>query len=342
MLLLILALIALVGCAGRAAPNTPSKVRVGYLLADLHHLPYAVASDDSVGKGTSLYAKYSLNVEDAVGAPYAQGGAEMDHFAAGDVDVGLLGAPPAITKHLNAKIDTKIIAQINEIGSSLVVDKSIGKFADLAGKTVATPGHSSIQFFLLLSLAQQEGVDVGQINVVDMSPKDMLAKMQSGGLAGFIAWEPFPTEAVATGMGKVLATSNDIWPNHLDCVLAVDRKFADKNPTTVVNFVKAHVEAVNWINSALDRPESEDYQLLLDLASKFTGRSRPVVAEALKTITFKSQIDDSFKDSFVKYTDKLVSFKIVPESQMAEFGYRDSSDMFEKYVDPSFLTLSKK
>jgi NitT/TauT family transport system substrate-binding protein len=233
-----------ISCAPAATPRpAPVKVRVGYLAADLHHIAHIVAQHKDAGGGTSFYERHGLVVEDGVGAPYANGGVEMDHFAANDVDVGMLGAPPAITKHLNAGVDTLIVGQVNAIGSALVVAKDIGKVSDVAGKTVATPGHSSIQFFLLLNYAEQQGVDIGKINVIDMAPKDMRAAMEKGNIAAFIAWEPFPAEAVVAGFGRVLATSQDIWPNDLDCVVAVNRKFVQANPDTVVRFLRAHQDA---------------------------------------------------------------------------------------------------
>jgi ABC-type nitrate/sulfonate/bicarbonate transport system substrate-binding protein len=341
--ILIATLFALgVSCAPAATPTpTPVKVRVGYLLADLHHIAHIVAQDKEAGGGTSFYEKYGLVVEDGVGAPYANGGVEMDHFAANDLDIGMLGAPPAITKHLNAGVDTVIVGQVNAIGSALVVAKDIGKFSDLTGKTVATPGHSSIQFFLLLNYAEQQGVDIGKINVIDMAPKDMRAAMEKGDLAAFIAWEPFPAEATVVGFGKILTTSQDIWPYHLDCVVAVNRKFAQANPDTVVRFMRAQQDATTWTLAALAQPESKRYARLVELAMKFTGRDAAVVKEAFSRIQFKTALDANFTQSLTQYTNKLIQFKIVAGDKLAERGYKSADDFVTRYVDPSFLTRAQ-
>jgi NitT/TauT family transport system substrate-binding protein len=309
---------------------------VGYLVADLHHISHIVAQDKEAGGGTSFYEKYGLVVEDALGAPYANGGVEMDHFAAGDVDIGMLGAPPAITKHLNAGINTVIIGQVNEIGSALVVAHEVNQFSDLIGKTVATPGHSTIQFFLLLNYAQQQGVDIGQINVVDLSPKDMRAKLEAGDLAAFIAWEPFASDAVVAGAGKILATSQDIWPNHLDCVVAADREFAQAHPDVVERFLRAHHDSTAWVLSALARPDSKEYQHLVDLAVQFTGRDPAVVRQAFNLIHYKAQVDEGFSKSLMDYTSKLIEFKIIPADRLAERGYSSVQDFAAKYVDVSY------
>lgn len=332
-----IAVFAVVSCAPAAPVRPePTKLRVGYLVGDLHHIAHVVAQDKEAGGGRSFYEKYDLVVEDGVGAPYANGGVEMDHFAANDLDVGMLGAPPAITKHLNAGVDTVVVGQVNEIGSALVVAKGVDKLSDLVGKTVATPGHSTIQFFLFLSYAEQQGVDVGKINVVDMAPKDMRASLESGQIAAFIAWEPFPAEATVTGIGKILATSQDIWPNHLDCVLVVNRKFAREQPAVVERFVRAQRDATEWVLGALARPDSTGYAHLVDLGVKFTGRDAAVVKEAFKRIQFKSALDANFSRSLVQYTDKLIQFKIVGKDKLTERGYKSAEDFAAKYVDTSF------
>jgi len=335
-ILLVLVSLAM-ACGPQAAPvPAPEKVRVGYLVADLHHIAYIVAQDKEAGGGTSFYQKYGLVVEDALGAPYANGGVEMDHFAAGDVDLGMLGAPPAITKHLNAGVNTVIVGQVNEIGSALVVAPDVNQFSDLIGKTVATPGHSTIQFFLLLNYAQQQGVDISQINVVDVPPKDMRAKLEAGDLSAFIAWEPFASDAVLAGAGKILATSQDIWPNHLDCVVVADRQFAQTHPEVVERFLRAHRDSTAWVLSALARPNSQEYQHLVDLAVQFTGRDPAVVRQAFNLIHYKTEMDAGFSQSLMDYTSKLIEFRIIPADRLAERGYNSMQDFAAKYVDVSY------
>lgn len=330
---------AIAACAPAAQPTAQptsslAKIRVGYLSSDLHHISHFVAKDPAVGGGQSLYEKNGLQVEDAVGAPYENGGVEMDRFAGGDIDVGLLGLPPAIIKHLNAGTETSIVAQVNEIGSSVVVGKGVNKLSDLAGKTVATPGHSSIQFFLLLTLAEKQGVDPSQMTLIDMPVKDMQTRLEKGDIAGFVAWEPFPSEATVNGVGKVLATSQDIWPNHPDCVVVANRTFAQKSPDLVNRYMAAHNAAIQWINDALAKPDSKEYGMLVDLGARFTGRSAAVVKEAFKGIHYRTAVDSSFQDSFVQFTNKLIQYKIVPAEKLQERGYKSVNDFAATYITP--------
>lgn len=340
---------ALLALAGACSPaETPTgetgevRVRFGYLLADLHHISHVVAQDEQAGGGTSIYAQHGLLVEDALGAPYANGGVEMDHFATGDVDIGLMGAPPAITKHLNAGIDTTIVGQVNEIGSALVVAQDVDRFSDLVGRVVATPGHSTIQFFLLLNYAQQQGVDVSQINVIDVAPKDMRAKLEAGDLAAFLAWEPFASEAVVAGFGKMLATSQDIWPDHLDCVVVVDRGFSEVHPEVVTRYLRAHQQATDWVLAALERPTSPEYRHLVDLAVEFTGREPAVVEAAFDLIHYKTTLDAGFSAALREYTRKLIEFNIIDSARLSQWGYASVDDFVATYVDRSFQQQARR
>jgi NitT/TauT family transport system substrate-binding protein len=143
--------------------NPDSPIRLGFLKGDIHQLAQAVAKNvDVLGGGDSIFEAYGLNVENAIGAPFANGGAVLDAFAGGYVDIGYLGSPPAILKHLNAEVDTTIIAQVNSEGSAIVVaaGSGVSDISGLAGKTIAHPGESSIQFLLLKAVLQWEGMEL--------------------------------------------------------------------------------------------------------------------------------------------------------------------------------------
>lgn len=140
-------------------PADEDALRLGYLSGDLHQLAQYVAQNTTVGGGEkSLFEVYGLNV--APLPPYSNGGAVMDAFNLGDVDIGYLGAPPAIQKHANLDIPVRIIAQANCEGSGIVVhvDSDIYTLEDLAGRTVATPGETSIQHLLLRIALEREGI----------------------------------------------------------------------------------------------------------------------------------------------------------------------------------------
>ncbi|MDD1771894.1 MAG: ABC transporter substrate-binding protein [Methanomassiliicoccales archaeon] len=141
-------------------PTETYNIRVGYLAGDLHQFARVVASNATVGNGTTIFEQFGITVTSPNLAGYPSGGDVMDAFAGNYIDIGYLGAPPTLLKAINANVDVTIVALVNTEGSAIVVGDGISSFEDLAGKTVGVPGPSSIQYLLLLYYADQQGYNV--------------------------------------------------------------------------------------------------------------------------------------------------------------------------------------
>ncbi len=137
--------------------NPQNAVRLGYLQGDLHQFARVVAMNSTVFGGKTLYEKYGVNVTAANPAGYPNGPAVMTAFAGNVIDVGYLGAPPAILNRLNANTNIQVVALANSEGSAILGLSSIHTFADFDGKVIATPGPGSIQHLLLLDYAKLNG-----------------------------------------------------------------------------------------------------------------------------------------------------------------------------------------
>jgi len=135
-------------------------VNLGFLAGDLHQFARVIAMNATVGGGQTLFEKFGVNVVATNPAGYANGGFVMDAFAAGVIDVGYLGAPPAILKMLTVGTDITVAALANSEGSAILAVEGIDSFDELENKTVATPGPSSIQHLLLLVYAEEQGFDM--------------------------------------------------------------------------------------------------------------------------------------------------------------------------------------
>lgn len=83
-------------------------VRVGWLNGDIHQLARLVGMNKTVGEGYgfdgSIFEACGINVISGDGNPYANGGAVMDAFFAGAIDIGYLGSPPAILRTVNGAL----------------------------------------------------------------------------------------------------------------------------------------------------------------------------------------------------------------------------------------------
>ena len=173
---------------------------------------------------------------------------------------------------------------------------------------------------VILPACIQEGKE--EVQVVKLSPRDMVEQLKLGEIDAFVAWEPFASEAVVNGYGKVMATSHDIWPNHPCCVVAA-QKNVDKDILTAI--VWAHVKATRFINDERNRENVIEY------AMEFTGKDRAVIEEALKRIKFVEYPD---KKEFKKYYEKLKENGYITKTPQ-DLGYESEEEFFNDFLDDS-------
>jgi len=167
-------------------PPTPD-VRIGYLTKDLHQLALRVAIVNGYFEREGL----TVQLEE-----FGNGGYVMDGFLAGEIDMGYLGAAPALLKRLNQDILVTILAAVNMEGSAIMVKKSeydaghVTTISDLVGKTVLHPGPPTVQNFLLRLALNQSGLSITDITAETAIPAAMADSLTSNTPA-FVVWEPF-------------------------------------------------------------------------------------------------------------------------------------------------------
>jgi NitT/TauT family transport system substrate-binding protein len=224
-------------------PTTLPDVRIGYLEKDLHQLAFRVALVNG------WYEEEGITVELK---PYGNGALEMDAFLGNEIDMGYLGAAPALTKRINQEIMITILASANLEGSAIMVRKAdfdsgaVTHVANLTGKSVYIPGPSTVQAFLLRLALSQSGLNPSDVSTLSTSPS-LMADSLSADEPAFVAWEPFNARAEYDNLAVPLVLSGEIWPRHPCCVLASSNTFLDANPDIVQTVVDIHVRAEEWI-----------------------------------------------------------------------------------------------
>ena len=249
-----------------------------------------------------------------------------------ELNIGYLGAAPAVLVHVNTRTPTKIIGQVNNEGSALVVSQDIKEADDLIGKTIAIPTYGSVQSYLFQMFCRQNDLDFSKIHInSEIKAPDMLVTMESGKIDGFIAWEPFPSEAVSKGY-KELFSSNDVWPDHPCCCIVVNEKFLEEEPELVDRFLKAHSESTDYINRVLKDKGSGEYEQLVDIAVNFTQRDETVVRRALDNIIYIADVTPEFRKGIAEYTDNLISLGIIDEGDLKAL-YQSPAHLSEEYIE---------
>lgn len=333
--------------------SNDDRVRVGYLTGDLHQLSRVVMMDESAFGDESLLEQYGVDAVAANPAGYNAGGDVMSAFAAGAVDIAWLGAPPTILNAINSNANVKIIAAANNEGSSIITtDESITGFAQLGGKTVATPGPSSIQHLLFLSEAERVGLKVAMATTgtpdpntvywTTIAPVNQKAALEKGDVVAAVGWEPYGSDSILDGTAQVIEWSSQVWPNHPCCVIVVSKNFADKHPDKVAKILKANIVANQWIGDSLNDTESENYTKLVEMSSKFSNRNADVVKSALEHTEYTYTISDAFKSGLNNFTQEYLDLGVITQDKWKGSGYSSVDAFVNDLVDASFLEEAGK
>jgi nitrate/nitrite transport system substrate-binding protein len=84
------------------------------------------------------------------------------------------------------------------------------------------------------------------VNLITIPPPQMVANMKVDKMDGFCVGEPWNARAIADGIGYTVITTQQMWKDHPEKVLAFNEDFAAKNPKTVKAILKAlHLSSVH-------------------------------------------------------------------------------------------------
>jgi len=271
-------------------------IRMAYLQNDIHHLPLWIAID----KG--FFKEQGLKVE--IEGIFRSGPELMSAFSAGALDVAYVGEAPTVTAVANGTVKVAILAQVNTEGSAIVVgnNSSITNITDLKGKQIAVPGYSTVQDFLLRKTFREPGANSNGAKVTIIKPPEMIGALRTKQIEAFIAWEPYPAQAVNMGIGKILLSSGEIWRNHPCCVLVVDRPFAKVNSARVKQIIQAHEKSIAFIR---DNPEEA-----VRIAVKYTGLDEKIVRTAMRNVTYVSNLNVDGLKEYVKFLNEFGYIKL--------------------------------
>lgn len=91
------------------------------------------------------------------------------------------------------------------------------------------------------------------ISLITIPPAQMVANMKVGKMDGFCVGEPWNARAIADGIGFTAITTQQLWRDHPEKVLAFTEEFAAKNPKTVRATMRAVIEASQWLDKLENR-----------------------------------------------------------------------------------------
>lgn len=252
--------------AARAQPEQPD-VSFGFIaLTDCS--PIVIAHE----KG--FFKKHGVNATIKKGASWA---AIRDMLGSGDIQAThmLIGMPFASTMGLGgAPVKPMIIPwMMNRNGQAISLSsefkgrvgadpKALKPLAD-AAKAKGSPLTFAMTFppgthamWMRYYLAAGGINPDSDVSLVTIPPPQMVANMKVGKMDGFCVGEPWNARAIADKIGYTSVTTQDMWLDHPEKVLAFTEEWATKNPKTVKAVLKALHEASVWLDDMANRDEA--------------------------------------------------------------------------------------
>ncbi|WP_163574993.1 CmpA/NrtA family ABC transporter substrate-binding protein [Halomonas faecis] len=213
-----------------------------------------------------------------------------DKLAAGLLDGAHLLAPLPLAMSLGlgrAPSDTLAPATLSRNGNTLVLssalcERSGAAFDDdpatsaraLAAWLAASPRQRrprlamvypySCQHFLLRDWLARGGLAPERdLDLVALPPPRMVAALREGQIDGFCVGEPWGSLAQHDGVGRIVASGAQLWPEHPEKVLGVTRSWARRYPSTLAALLRALQAASDWLaESPAHRRQARDWLAL--------------------------------------------------------------------------------
>lgn len=144
---------------------------------------------------------------------------------------------------LDAKWMAKLIEQRQQLGGEKLKFAAVYPF--------------SCHFYQLRDWLADADIDVDRdIEIVIIPPTNMTEALQNNEIDGFCVGTPWNAKAVRAGMGVTVITSNDIWQDAPEKVLAVTKQWQQANPNTFIALMAAVQQACDWLVSTANRFET--------------------------------------------------------------------------------------
>lgn len=300
---LLLIILLLNACSGNSNSEGKRVIKIGHLPIT-HAGPLLLQAEQE-------YPDYKIELVKFSSWPDL-----MEALSTGRID----GASVLIQMAMKAKergVDLKVVALGHRDGNVIITSPEIKQTKDLIGKTFAIPNKYSTHHFLLYQMLKKDKIPYEKVNIVELPPPEMPAALAEGRISGYVVAEPFGAIAVASGKGKVLFQSEEIWPNSIDCGLVLRQAFIDQNRQLAKTFVQDYAKA--------GHRGDQDVSSMHRALKKHLSVNDKVMDLSLKWI------------SYYPLTIDRESYKILTDTFL-ELGLSKKPPTYDEFVDPSLIT----
>jgi NitT/TauT family transport system substrate-binding protein len=120
------------------------------------------------------------------------------------------------------------------------------------------------------------------------------------------------------GVGRILASSRDIWKDHPCCVLAADVGFLERHLERAKGVVRSHVKAIDFIRQ--HREEA------IKIGVKYTGMDEVSIRMAMENVNYTPVLSMEGEKEYVDFLTKLKYIKV-----------EDVQIFVDRFMRPDFI-----
>ena len=237
------------------------------------------------------------------------GNLTMQQMVARQVDMGTYAGQSFIIGH--DKGGLVAIAMIEYVGKTAQIvirkDLNISKVSELKGLKVANQTGSSVGNIFVDIIAPNAGLKKGDFQEVRMNVNDMVAALVAKTVDAMVNVEPYNQIAVADGIGTSIMDFSSV--DRMPVFMAATPDFVDKNPDTVIAYLKAWRDVAGDFKSNPGKVADVIYSFF---TSTGYSMSRDTFAKALARVevnpSFPADLQPQLqKDAEVLLREKKIS-----------------------------------
>jgi NitT/TauT family transport system substrate-binding protein len=255
---------------------------------------------------------------------------QLTAFNAGKVDV----AGMTMSDFLNgvaAGLKTKVIAitDVSLGADAIVVNPAIKSLQEITGKNasieVGTIGH-----MLFLKALEKGGISDKKVQITNQSVDAATAALMAGKTEVIYSYEPFVSQAVQSGKGKVIFSSKDV-PGLVPDLLVVHEKVLNQKPAAVQKLLEVWYKTQEYRKSNLDE--------VLPIEAKQAGTSVEEYQTLLKGFKWLTP-QESMKALQPGNTTESAVYvsEVVAQFMLQQKLLQKQPEAFTKYVDTRFMS----
>jgi len=240
----------------------------------LGFIPLTDCSPLVMAKELGLFKKYGVNVELSKEASWAN---VRDKILTGELDGAhcLYSMPFSVYTGVGGKAgsEMKIAMMLNVNGQAITLSndfcgkvgfKQMNKVTPIVAAklkaerevTFAMTFPGGTHDLWLRNWMSIAGLNQRAMKIITIPPPQMVANMKVGNMDGYCVGEPWGGVAVKQGIGFTQVASQDIWKDHPEKALVVNKDFGSKHKADLVKVMKAVIEACKWLDVPANRKKA--------------------------------------------------------------------------------------